>query len=667
VYKLIVRFEGKVIQELDLNPSLEYMAGRDDSCQIPLKGKSGISRQHFKIFFNGNQWQVDVISKFGHLNYQAQEVSSIALENGNSFSLAPFDFQFIEEKPIVEPSPVMAAEENDTMAIESIEPIQPSVPVEIKNNLPATQSSARHEDFMGDDEKTSVGVAIPTAPMIQISSDRGQNLGGFYLKQGNLWIAGREETCDIQIPDKKASRKHFEISKTQSGFVVTDLGSANGTRVNGRRISPNSSVQLASGDTISVASVNIRFELKNEAVEQQLKNLPDVLFNQTVVAAPQHQAPNLPANYGGGDGNDSYLEPMDYGQSAPASQQLNPRFLLIGALVLFVIYILTSDVKTPHENGDDTQVIKVDDNPLNKLTPEQKQTIKESYASAQSLIQKGSWQLAASELEKIHRLVPFHERSKEMESQCRDALALVAEQQQLDRDNKAAQEMKEYVAKVVDTCKTRFSAATTLNDLNSCLAPAIERDPENSEIVALQQKATQQDEAKMIAANNQKEQDARRRAGEAMIAKADNLQKNQQLSAAVKAYKDYLAANHDQKRTYASEQIKSLERVIVQKVEDYLKQAQDHSGKEDYKGALMAIGLAKKVDPNDGKIKDVEDKVIAAQNKKLLGLYQDAKFEESLGNVQVTKEKCQKIMEMSLPENDYHNKCKLVLKKYGGL
>lgn len=645
MFKLVVRCEGKTVQELVLKSDQEYMAGRDDSCQIHLKGKSGISRQHFKIYFNGSQWQVDVISKFGHLNFQAQEVNSIILENGYSFSLAPFDFQFVEEKA-AEPPPAV------TNLPANIEPDNDTV--QINANLPQTTNQV-HDDFMGDDEKTSIGVSLGE-PTIQISDQAGKNLGSFLLKEGALWIAGRDESCDIRIPDKKASRKHFEISKTHQGFMITDLGSSNGTRVNSKKISMNSSVQLASGDKISVGSINIIFEIKNSAVEQQLKNLPEALFNQTVVAAPSY--------YEDGSDDENYSEPADRGSLRFGKLNLPPRTLLIGALILFILYILTSEVKEPGGSKEDPG-ITINDNPINKLTPDQKQLVKESYASAQSLIQKGSWQLATSELDKIHKLLPFYERSKELESQCRDALAILDESRRIEEENKRAEETRKYIATVVDDCKNKFTAMTTLNDINACLAPALERDPENTDVANLVQKATQQDEARAIAASNAKELDERKRRGESLFARGEKLEKDKKLADAVKVYAEYIA-NYADKRMVAQERIKNLKNLIVQSIEKYLKEAQDYTTREDYRGAIYAINVAKTIDETDGRIRDVEDRILAAQNQKLLGLYRDAKFEESLGNVQVTKEKCQKIMEMSLPENDFHNKCKMILKKYGG-
>ena len=47
---------------------------------------------------------------------------------------------------------------------------------------------------------------------------------------------GRLPSCDIPVPDPNVSRKHAEIRPSGDGYVVIDLGSTNGTRVNGATV-----------------------------------------------------------------------------------------------------------------------------------------------------------------------------------------------------------------------------------------------------------------------------------------------------------------------------------------------------------------------------------------------------------------------------------------------
>ena len=49
---------------------------------------------------------------------------------------------------------------------------------------------------------------------------------------------GRNNTNDIFVPDKPVSRKHAEIILKNNTFYIRDLGSRNGTMVDGERVPP---------------------------------------------------------------------------------------------------------------------------------------------------------------------------------------------------------------------------------------------------------------------------------------------------------------------------------------------------------------------------------------------------------------------------------------------
>ena len=60
------------------------------------------------------------------------------------------------------------------------------------------------------------------------------------------------------LSDSNVSRRHAELRRKGDGIFVTDLGSTNGTRVNGVPIREQ---LLASGDEISVGSTRLIFEM----------------------------------------------------------------------------------------------------------------------------------------------------------------------------------------------------------------------------------------------------------------------------------------------------------------------------------------------------------------------------------------------------------------------
>lgn len=68
---------------------------------------------------------------------------------------------------------------------------------------------------------------------------------------------GRLPDCTLLLEDPNVSRNHAEIRPHGTGFVLVDLGSTNGSKVNGERIVER---QLQDGDLLSFGSIVIRFE-----------------------------------------------------------------------------------------------------------------------------------------------------------------------------------------------------------------------------------------------------------------------------------------------------------------------------------------------------------------------------------------------------------------------
>ena len=69
---------------------------------------------------------------------------------------------------------------------------------------------------------------------------------------------GRLPDCTIALPDANVSRRHTEVHHRGNAFVIVDLGSTNGTKINGTRI--DSERTLSDGDIVSVGSTHLRFE-----------------------------------------------------------------------------------------------------------------------------------------------------------------------------------------------------------------------------------------------------------------------------------------------------------------------------------------------------------------------------------------------------------------------
>jgi tetratricopeptide (TPR) repeat protein len=114
----------------------------------------------------------------------------------------------------------------------------------------------------GPDTRAAVGTA--DAPkgcrlIIVAGADVGLEWG---FKQPEV-VIGRDEDCQLVLSDIAVSRKHAKITLEGARFFLSDLGSGNGTLLNGARI--DARVELSAGDEIVIGERTMRFVELNEA------------------------------------------------------------------------------------------------------------------------------------------------------------------------------------------------------------------------------------------------------------------------------------------------------------------------------------------------------------------------------------------------------------------
>jgi predicted component of type VI protein secretion system len=70
-------------------------------------------------------------------------------------------------------------------------------------------------------------------------------------------VVGRHPLCDVRLHSVRVSRRHCCLTEVDGAVFVRDLGSSNGTQINGLRVEVG---QLHPGDVLSIANVRYRVE-----------------------------------------------------------------------------------------------------------------------------------------------------------------------------------------------------------------------------------------------------------------------------------------------------------------------------------------------------------------------------------------------------------------------
>ena len=126
------------------------------------------------------------------------------------------------------------------------------------------------------------------------------------------FIVGREISagCNYAIPQNYISSQHFSIKKTNDKFVIVDLDSSNGTRLNGIRLKPQTDYIIVNGDNITLSdNIVFDFQISDDSVpsdtppltiispsspveEKDLTHVDDAVFVEEVDTRPIRRLPD---------------------------------------------------------------------------------------------------------------------------------------------------------------------------------------------------------------------------------------------------------------------------------------------------------------------------------------------------------------------------------------
>jgi len=195
---------------------------------------SQVSRQHAQFKFNNGNWTIEDLGSTNGLSKGQNRVNIIHLVPGeNQVWLGP-----LESAPKI------------TIHVPQITQNFSEPTNQNKVEIAEVESTVRHDK-------------VSTLAKPELAENLGRPTGVFSLKH---LVVGRDTNCHITLDDPLVSRQHAELNIDHSmNGTIQDLGSANGTFVNGQRIQQ---ATLHNGDLIEIGRT--QFLLKDGQLEQHI-------------------------------------------------------------------------------------------------------------------------------------------------------------------------------------------------------------------------------------------------------------------------------------------------------------------------------------------------------------------------------------------------------------
>lgn len=172
--------------------------GSDASCDVVLRG-AGVAARHCEVAYGGGRASVRPLDPAAPTVLNGRQASGdTAIKDGDLLVLGRVGCS------------VTAGE-------------RPSAPAR-----PATPPTPAAD---ADDGRTRVRATLPKFMLRGVS---GVTLGKTFAVTDNA-VMGRQPDCEIPVPSEEVSRHHARLRVTPDGLFVEDMGSANGTYINGKR------------------------------------------------------------------------------------------------------------------------------------------------------------------------------------------------------------------------------------------------------------------------------------------------------------------------------------------------------------------------------------------------------------------------------------------------
>lgn len=730
--KLELFQNGALLQEVPVGSDVLWI-GRGEDCAIRLEDRA-ISRKHVCLKPVANGLEFEKKSKFGEIRMGGREVEHLTLKGGECLVLGPYEIRVVRQGPEMNPP---AAEEGgsaesrvpeaslDSVSVSEPVGFSPSesaleVPMEVApaENALLSHSGADSEALVVEAE---AALAVEDAPEDAPAEEGGIDFGFGAVEENGQTRAmtdarietkpilefhhadgasaydivdaeiaiGRSQNCHVVLEDKKSSRKHAIILQKDGRFLLRDLGSSNGTLVNGERVDEH---ELSSGDEIQIGDTRFTFKKVQgdyEAKKAEFLRLPEEMPPPPSV--PEYAAPMEPLMADPVMFEAAPEDPPlpDFTTTEPEQKSLIGAFLdryrtmplkmqvIYGVLILAGVWLFLDDSELetkPVLQMGQTQksVAKKDEKKtagavgqtFESLTPEQQAYVESEYKIAYDYFRNHEYDLALLELGKIFALVQNYNHAREIESFAREKKRQLERQEEERKRQEQERQAQIRLQSLIDQAGLLMDARKYKDA--EALFPEIELlQPENSFVANWRKRIIEENE------NFERQEKERARIAELRkkawedYRKAESRLKAGDFFGALDQY-DALAVREGLEKELSERiknDIRTAEDSIAAKRDPLIAHGQELEKALNFSEAYKAYAMAAQVDPTDETAPAGMERIRGVLTSKAKAVYSEGVIAESFSEFEVAEKKYREVLEIVPPEHDYFSKATRRIKR----
>lgn len=419
---LVVRYPDGSEHEHEVVGQLTV--GRAEGNDLILS-EGGVSRKHARFFEEGSELLVEDVGSANGTFVNGEQISeAVSLSSKAQVVIGDYEISLKAQ--------AKSGGKTKASGSRASKPKKPEADDEALEDAPkSTRMVPAMKGTMPPDKRPK-----PQGSKGPVLRGVGGDLDGQVIKLSGVLTVGRVAGVGLQIEDDSVSRKHAEVEVLgKDEVVVRDLGSANGTAVNGAPIA--SDTQLQPGDVVQFGVIEFVYE-NGPAREGGAKPAAGMVKASGRSSGPSNPSrrpgtaaqgslrrrsrEEPPPDEGGGDGFWANLDPLR-------------KKLVIAGGVLVALLIVGGTIKavsTPPDDGPvvDPSVVPPKVDPNAPVAPKsQTEKLGDLMISARTLIEKEQFAVAREKLREVLEIEPIHDeanqlmRQSKIDEECVKALA----------------------------------------------------------------------------------------------------------------------------------------------------------------------------------------------------------------------------------------------------